>query len=448
MTYFKLDIPKLNESISSYKTTKNDCLEDLGIVYSGLGYTESAWNDPNVYTFIEKIKRDKYKVSEYFNYLDRLYNEINQFKTNIDLICNRHGYRRNSIALKFDDSDIDNCKRYLDIAITYLNDSLNRININDFGVDFEYISLVYNLRSEIKIVRDSIKELKQQINDFVNSINNEIYDSKFRLKRIGKFDFNLKTTEYRWKVTDIDTKTIDKGNYQEYSNIKLNKINNEIKNYEMSGIPSSYNFNNNQINMEEVDKVNGLNDNLNTTIANENDINLNKLENVEGLNSNLNQMHSNKNNINLEEKEKINGLNQNLNNISTKYTNVNINNEDKVQGLNNNLDGKNVDSAQIKFDAIKNVRELNTNIYEAKTNNVDMNLDINKNINVSDNISTAKINETNIDASNIVSNDYDLSSGIKTAEVKNIDISNNINSQINLDTNLKKMESLNDLNSK
>ena len=44
MTYFKLDIPKVNESISNYNEIKNQCLEDINLVYNGLGYTDSAWN--------------------------------------------------------------------------------------------------------------------------------------------------------------------------------------------------------------------------------------------------------------------------------------------------------------------------------------------------------------------------------------------------------------------
>ena len=70
MSYFKLDIPKLDDAISSYKFNKKNYLEDVNIVYSNLGYTESAWNDPNAYTFIERIKSDKYKLNNYFNYLD------------------------------------------------------------------------------------------------------------------------------------------------------------------------------------------------------------------------------------------------------------------------------------------------------------------------------------------------------------------------------------------
>lgn len=473
MTYFKLDIPKVNESVSRYKEIKNNCLEDIGIVYRGLGYTESAWNDPNAYTFIEKTKRDKYKISEYFGYIDSLYNEINQFKANIDDLCSKQGYRRSSITLKFDDSDIDECKKYLNNAVILLNDSLNKINITSFKPDFEYINLLYNLRSEIKVIKNSINQLIEDISSFTNSINNEIYNSRFRLKRIGDFDLNLKVTDYKWRVTDIETKTIEKISNDEYSNIGLNKIENSIRNYEVSGIPSSYNFNNNQINLEETDKVNGLNNNLNNifatenkiiteetekisglnsnlngTIANQNDIKLNPNEKVEGLNRNVNQTVVSQNNIDTDENERINGLNNNLNNVSTEYTDVNINTNDRVEGLNNNLNNKNINSTEIQFDGNKNIKDLNTNIYESKVNNVDMNLNINKNINVSNNISTVKVNEVNIDTSNIMNKNYDLGTGINIAEVKTSGINTDINRNVNLDTNIKRMESLDDLDRK
>ena len=448
MTYFKLNIPKVNESITRYKDTKNNCLEDIGIVYRGLGYTESAWNDPNAYTFIEKTKRDKYKINEYLGYLDSLYNEINQFKLNIDDLCSKHGYRRNSVTLKFDDSDIDACKRYLNNAITLLNDSLNKINISAFKPDFEYINLLYNLRSEIKSIRNSTNQLIQDINNFTNSVNNEIYNSKFRLKRIGNFDLNLKPSDYNWKVVEFAENTIDKGQYESYSGVSLNKIDNNTQDSKLSNTIPSYNSTITNITTEEVQRVAGLNNNLNNTSANQNDIVLDETKKVEGLNNNLNTTYSNQNSIDLETSKRVDGLNQNLNTVSTKDIDVNIDNIGKINGLNDNIDNKNVNSAEIQFDTTKNIKDLNTNAYETKTNNVDMNFNVNNNVNVSNNISSAKANQTNIDTSNIISNNYDLSSGINIAEVNSSGINSNISKNVNLDTNINKMESLNDLDSK
>lgn len=201
MTYFKIDIPKLNESVSRYQEIKKECLDDINLVYRGLGYTESAWNDLNAYSFIEKVKKDQCKLNEYFNCLDALYEEIQQFKTNIDSICSKHDYKKNSIILKFDDNDIELVKKYLDNALILLNDSLNKINV--VTLDLRYIGLLYNLRIEIKLIKESIIKLKEEISEFVNSVNNEIYDSKFRLKRKGDFDFDLKPTNYTWKIVNL-----------------------------------------------------------------------------------------------------------------------------------------------------------------------------------------------------------------------------------------------------
>ena len=159
MTYFKLSIPKLNDAISSYKNAKKECLDDIGMAYKCLAYTGSAWDDSNALYFIEKNKKDKYKITEQFEYLDNLYNEINQFKKNIDNICHKYGYKNNSVSLKFDDSDINLCKKYLNNAISYLNICLNNINISDFESDFKYLNLVYTLRTEIKNIKASINNL-------------------------------------------------------------------------------------------------------------------------------------------------------------------------------------------------------------------------------------------------------------------------------------------------
>ena len=347
MTYFKLDIPKVNESISRYKEIKSNCLEDIDLVYRGLGYTESGWNDPNAYTFIEKTKRDKYKIKEYFSYLDNLYNEINQFKTNIDDICNKQGYRRNTLTLKFDDSDIDMCKKYLDNAIILLNNSLNKINISDFKLDFEYLNLVYNLRSEIKNIRKSISNLLDDVSTFTNSINHEINNSKFRLKRIANFDFNLKTTDYRWKVANLDVNAIRKINNEIYSEVKGSQIENKIKGSELNRPVTSYNPSQTEINIEKAENVKGLNNNLNSTLANQKDIEFEDSKQVQGLNNNLNSMISEQRNIELKESQTVQGLNNNLNSTLANQNEIEFEEEKTIQGFNNNLNSPLANNSEI-----------------------------------------------------------------------------------------------------
>lgn len=423
MTYFKLDIPKVNESISRYKESKKDCLDDLGVVYRGLGYTESAWNDINAYAFIERTKKDRYNINEYFNYLDNLYNEVNQFKTNIDSICSKQGYRRNSIILKFDDSEIEMCKRYLTNSITLLNDCLNKINITAFRPDFEYIGLVHELRNEIRLIKNLINELIDNIDSFVNSINNEIYNSKFRMKRIGNYDLNIKKIDYHWKVTDLNTKGINNIKQDFYFNVNETKIKNKVQDSKLSSIEPIKNVGVNEINMKETEKIKGLNDNLSSSLARENDIELQESQTIQGLNNNLDSKLANENYINLEESKTIDGLNNNLN---TNNSNQNT----------------------ISFEPIKNIDNLNDNITIEKTGNNTINYNINNDINVSDNIVNVEAKQVNINTSNIISNNYDLSEGINIVEAKTNRIETDMNKNVNIDTNIKKMESLSELDKK
>ena len=446
MTYFKLDIPKVNESISRYKETKKICLDDINIVYRGLGYTESAWNDPNAYTFIEKTKRDKYKLNEYFNYLDNLYNEINQFKLNIDSLCSKQGYRTNTVLLKFDDNDIEICKRSLNKVINYLNDSLNRIDINDFEITFEYRNLVYNLRNEIKVIKNSINQLIQDISSFVNSINNEIDDSKFRLKRISRYNFDLKVTDYKWKVTNIDTKMINVNNIENYSNVSNQKIQNDISgdNYNLSKNIANYNANVNKIDADETEKVEGLNKNLFTTFNNQSNIDLEESQKVEGLNKNLFTSFTKQNNINLEEATNIKNLDDNINSVSVKDNKINTNVFSETKELDNNLNQFDINDNKISLDLSKDFTSLDREIESVKASNNSINYNVGDAVNVSRNVFEAKVNQANIDTSNVVSSNYNLSSGIDIAEVKTTGIATDINQNVNLDTNIKKMENLNE----
>ena len=447
MTYFKLDIPKINECISIYNDVKNNCLEDIGTVYNGLGYTESAWNDQNAYIFIEKTKSDKYKVNEYFEYLNSLYDEINQFKTDVDNICSKQGYRRNTVTLKFDDSDIDEVKKYLDNAKYYLNDSLNRISFSDFGIDLECIKLVYNLRNEIKSVKNSINEIIEDINSFVSSINDEIADSKFRLKRISNYDFGLKTIEYKWNITDFDVKKVNTIDLETFSSIPQASISNNIKQVNLSQNTYS-NVSVNEINIKETELIKGINNNLSVTNGQVKDIELKENENIQDLNKNLNANVASQNDINFDETELIKGINNNLDIVAT--ANANIENIDvsQIQGLKANISESSVVNNNVSFETVRPVNNLNNNLEAAKVNNNTINYNINSNVNIADNITEANVTKTNIDTSNIVSKNYDLSSGINVADLNEVKITSNINEKVDLDININKMESLSDSSDK
>lgn len=379
MTYFKLDIPKVNESISAYRENKKNCLDDINTVYSNLGYTESAWNDSNAYNFIEKVKKDKYNLIEYFNYLDRLYEEISQFKSNVNDICKKQDSINNLKILKFDDSEIETCKKYLNDSITLLNDSLNRINISSFDSNFEYIGLLYDLRSEIRIVRNSVKELIENINNFVSSINNEIYDSKYRLKRIGNFDFNLKTADYNWKVVNLNNKKV---------------VNKEVQKHT---------------------QVNGAN------------INLKQDSNNISVNKEINTYNVNAKNIDLEETEKIKDMNTELFYSSRDKVDINLKDNIDPTVKSVNVESISLNNNEIELNLNRQANNLSNSIKEVKANENEFSYSIDKNINVSKNIDNYQVNKTNINMGNIVDNSYDFNTKIEVNNTKPEEIIFDIN---------------------
>lgn len=229
MTYLKLSIPKINESIDQYKEHKKHVLEDVSLVYNSMGYVDSCWNDSNSINFINKLKMDKYQVNEYFNYLDTLYSEIMLFKNNIDDIYHKFGYKRNSIEIKFDDSNIANIKQYLNDSVALIDNSLNQINISLFPQEFESLNLVYTLRSELKKMKAIIKSLIDDIDYVDKNIKDEISDSKYRLNKKINHNYRFKTVEYNWKTTIGKFNAYNEPNIeQKYNTVGTNNIKSEI----------------------------------------------------------------------------------------------------------------------------------------------------------------------------------------------------------------------------
>lgn len=206
MAYFKIDIPKLKQQILDYEIKKQACIEDIGYVYSNFVYTESAWNDPNAYTFIDRTKKDKNKIDNYFIYLDNLYKEIKQFKSNLNNIFEQYGYKKNTVCLKFDDSELNNCIGYINKAVSLFNSSLQKLEIVYNDIDFEYKKIAKKLIEEIKQLRVNANDVIKNISSFSKSINDEIYYSKIRMKRIEEFNFDLKNINYSWKTVQTNLK--------------------------------------------------------------------------------------------------------------------------------------------------------------------------------------------------------------------------------------------------
>lgn len=397
MTYFKLDIPRLNDLVIKYKNSRKNCVEDLDYIYKGFGYLDSAWNDSNSFIFRDKIRKDRCFLNDYFDYLEEISNEINRFKSNIVNICYENGYKSKSIVIKFDDSEIANCKKYLNNSIEILNDCLNKINVNAFDLNFEYIDLIYELRKEIKAIKSYINKLNSDISSFVCSINREIEDSRIRINKISKPSFKLKPLDYRWKTTNINAKKLSLKKIKQYSTRAISTIN--------------Y-------------KAQDLNIDFQDNISNSNvSIDLKKTNKVSGLNNNVNNVIYNSNDINLKENNKIEGLHDNVTDISGRNNNIDLENSKRIENLNNNItpNFSNSKNIEFKINTDKTIDRLNS--FNASNNEIGN--FINKDNNLINNIEKSKVNEPTIN-SEIIFDDITVSSGISTSEVNDAKI-NNIN---------------------
>lgn len=440
MTYFKLDIPKVNEAVSRYKNIKKDCVDDINLIYNGFKYTDSAWNDFNSIQFMEKTKKDKYNLTEYMTYIDNLYNEISKFNSNIDSILYKQGCKKGSVFFKFDDSYINECIKYFNMVITLMNDSLDRINITAFKPDFEYLGLVYTLRSEIYSIRSAVTDLINDLNSFVSSINNEINDSRYRMKRIDNYDFNLKTINYKWKTTDLDIKSIKQEEIQDYSKINKVKIDTVIKDNKISTLSPIYNVDDNKIKLDDLDNPRVTNVSLGN--INRAEIEFDDIQKVSIQNNNAYNGVNPENNINFDADidQKI-GYNTNF--YTPNNSNIDNNISFDTNDLNYDTSYTNANQSKISFESVK-TNNLNDGIVDFRVNNNNINYNIDNKFNISDNISSFEANTTNINVDNIGINNYDLGSNITYVEAKPTNIATDFNNNINLDLDIKKMESLND----
>lgn len=258
MTYFKLNIPRVNENIFNYRKYKSNTLDDLEFTYNLMSNADSAWNDSNAYDFIEQIKKDKYNINEYFDFLDGLYDEIDAFKNFIGNLCSKYGYSKNSSELKFDDSNIENCKKNINNIIYYLNLAYNNLSPYKFIGKFDSLWIIYDLRNEIQRMKLILQTILNNINNFSRSINDELVESKSRVKKKNSFNFNIKPIEYTWSVKDINIK---------FNNVELDSIMNATgstvktssTNVGKQNVYSNY-AQSSTIEKQEIDEIKGITD--------------------------------------------------------------------------------------------------------------------------------------------------------------------------------------------
>ena len=443
MTYFKLDIPKVSESIVLYNKQKKQCLDDINLIYKSLEYTDSAWNDKNAYVFIEKVKKDKYELDEYFDYLDKLYIQIRQFKDNIDMLCSRQGYSRNSVVFKFDDSSINYCNKYLNNALYYLNSALNNINTNDFPESFEYMWYVYELINEINSVTNNINSLIQTINDFVKSVNYEISNSKSKLKKINKFNFILKKVNYICNIVDMGTKSIEKEKIKSsFNNTKTKEIN--LEQYkEINGISNNIQNvykNKTEINYNELKEIKGLNDGINQADFVQKRINLNETKSIEGLHNNTKDVYQNTKEINIEESKKVEELNKDVREVSGVQKTLDSHKSQLIEGIGNNIDKHNTKDSNITFNNVYNLDNLTKDVDQAKITDNSIIFDSSKKSNLNLNIEKheATVNDINYD----INNNIDIFNASTIVEPNQINFNSSNNFSNILETNVYKPENI------
>ena len=424
--YFKLNIPQVNESISSYRSNKNDCLEDINYVYNSLKNTDSAWNDANSVSFIDKVKKDGYEIHNYISYLDSLYNEIETFKSNIDNVLSKYGYKRNDVYLKFDDTKINSCKSHLNNIVTLMNNSLNYINISDFNQNFPNINLIYNLRNEINRIKSNTLELLDDISLFSKKISNELIESRYRVKKISDYNLKINLTNYNWKLKYMNTSGIVKDIPVQNLNVQANKIDNIVA----SDLKSNLNIQEKSASVTSIDNVlkreiesSYLNDNSVKSVL-QTDILFDSVDSKK-INDNIDSINLNYNKIDKVDNKIIDELDKNIKGYSSNDQTIKLD-ENEVNGLTDNITfNNNVKENNIIFDSNwNNVGDnLNKNINEIKENNTN-DFEFNANLNdtlLSKSIKEAKVSDNNISLDNI-------NNMSKLDDIKSFDVNSNGNS--------------------
>lgn len=209
MSYFTINISKLNNSIESYKTTRSDLNDDLSSIYESLKNTDAGWMDNNSVAFMNVLKNDKFDIDNYLSDMDRLYKQIESFKDDIDTVCSRYGFKKNTVTLKFDGAKIDRILSKLQGVLTYLNNTLQYVEMCNFDSSFSAYYRVKKLKTEIKSIRGLVNNVISEIKKFKKSIDNVISEHQMEFPRVVGFDLNIEPLEYIWSLNSPDLEDVE-----------------------------------------------------------------------------------------------------------------------------------------------------------------------------------------------------------------------------------------------
>lgn len=239
MNKFTINLKNLDKSIEEYKTTKKTLLEEVDSAYENLKNADSGWNDDNSIAFIERVKKDKFDINNYFEDIDKLYSELENLKEGFNNILSKYNYTSNSAKLKFDENKISSVLTKLSNVKNYLSNALYYINLCNFDDDFSQKRRVRQLINSIKNISSDVNTIYSRINKFRRDVNNLLIDSQhaFSMKNTVSLDIDL--MEYNWSLKSPQLKTVKIEDPQNVV-VKDTKVVSQItdKNFDISYVES------------------------------------------------------------------------------------------------------------------------------------------------------------------------------------------------------------------
>lgn len=202
MIYFKLNVSALKENISNFKTKLTSYNDEIERIYSSMKTVDDSWNDKSSKDFILCIDDDNKVINEYLNYLESVYKEIENFSDSIIAIFNKSNEYKNDFILTFNNENIKS-------AISKLNNALSDIKwctymLSDlfFPKTLSYYQIIYNLRTSIASIGNSVSSLIDDINYVNNKITNDLEEANKNMSKLEKVDINIEPIKYNWSVVD------------------------------------------------------------------------------------------------------------------------------------------------------------------------------------------------------------------------------------------------------
>jgi len=206
MTHFNINFKDLKQSINDYRISCNNTIESVNTINSNLKNVDSAWNDSNTLGYIETLKVHKYKINNYFDELNQLFNEIDIFKSKFNQLSSKYFNKRDFENIRYDESKIETCINKLNNVLSSLSNAGYYINNYKYNNNFDELYRLRNLRNTISYMKNDVNNILTKLKNIKRDINNIIYDTKVSINKKSSIDLDIKPLEYQWKVNVPDLK--------------------------------------------------------------------------------------------------------------------------------------------------------------------------------------------------------------------------------------------------